>query len=279
MGEGRDGGHVVHERRTVRRVREGHERRVTVDCARERPLRHREPVLGLHDHQPVPLAEKIDRPLQHVEVRGEVHLVGDDDPAARPGPERRHHQLEQVDRCGVRHDDVGRIRADQRRELRADPLAGGEPPLAPPPDQPAAPLAVDRLPEPRTGLPGQPPERIAVEVDEARVADDELPPETGQRVGRVQSAGLGESARIAGRRRGRPAGGRRRRRGGHVAAPPDIVSPGRRRTARRPAAGRVARCRSGPAPPRPTLLRPGHRCSSLLARPRTRDHRRPSAPP
>ena len=198
MRERRDRRHVVHERRAVRRVREGHERRVPVDRARERVLGHREPVLGLHDHQAMPLAQEVDRPLQHVEVRGEVHLVGDDGPAARPGPERRHHELEEIDRRGVRHDDVGRSRPDQRRELRADPLAGGEPSLAPPPDQPAAPLALDRLPEPRTRLPWQAPERVAVEVNQPRIADDELTPEAGERVGRIEAPRLGERVSATG---------------------------------------------------------------------------------
>jgi hypothetical protein len=86
---------------------------------RERLLGDREPVLGLHHHQPVSLAEQVDRALQHVEVRGEVHLVGDDGSPIGPGPQRRHRELEQVHRRGVRHHDVGRGGADQRGELRA----------------------------------------------------------------------------------------------------------------------------------------------------------------
>ena len=191
---------VVDERRPVRGVGEGDQRGVPVDGAGERRLRHGEPVLGLRDRQAVSLAEQVDRALEDVEVRGEVQLVGDHGGAAGPRPERRDRQLEEVDGGGIRHDDVVRRRPDQGGELRADPLAGGEPALAPPSDEAASPLLLDGPTEPRGRLPREPPQRVAVQVDEARVADDELPPEARERIGRVQTARLREIGRALPRR-------------------------------------------------------------------------------
>ena len=269
-----DGGHVVHEGRPVRRVREGDEGGVSVDRARERLLGDREPVLGLHHHQPVSLAEQVDRALQHVEVRGKVHLVGDDGSPIGPGPQRRHRELEQVHRRGVRHHDVGRGGADQRGQLRADPLAGGEPSLTPPANESPAPLAVDRLPEARPGLSGQPAERVPVEVDEARVADDELPPEPREWIRRVETAGLGQRAGVGRRRQRRPArrsGGRRGRR---------MPEPAPRRGRAAPPGRRVDPRRVVSRDADPRRRRRGGRRSggdmALLSRgPRTR-HPRPS---
>ena len=151
--------------------------------------------------------------------------------------------------------------ADQGGELGADPLAGREPPLTPSADEPPTPLALDRVAEPRGGPPGQPPEGIAVEVDEARVADDELAPEARERVGRVQTAGLHKSVRVD-RLRPTALAGRRPGAGAPTGAPcrATPTRPVARRAGRqasRPATGPVLRDR--PAPAWATPLRSRHR--------------------
>ena len=216
------------------------------------------PSSDLATDEAVPLAEQLDRSLQDVEVRGEVQLVGDHGPAAGPRPERRHHQLEQVDGRGIRR---RRRRPAAPRSAAASLapirwLAVNQPSPHPrmrrPPHSRSMALA-----EPRGGPPRQPPERVAVEIDEPRVADDELAPEARERIGRVQPARLRQSRPPTGGghrvpRRPAPAAARRPRRA--TPRPPRPAAPA---GGGRPAAGRRARDR--PAPARSPPLRSRHR--------------------
>ena len=93
--------------------------------------------------------------------------------------------LEQVDRGRVAGRDLARPGADQGRDPVADPAREVDPAGAvPAPDQALAPLAGNRLREPRRGPPRQRAERIAVEVDQA-LGQGELGAQRRERIGRV----------------------------------------------------------------------------------------------
>ncbi len=105
--------------------------------------------------------------------------------------ERGHNELEEVNRGRVAGDHLIGRGADQLRDLGADALWGAEPALAPAADEPLAPLVIDGRVQPRRSAPGQPPERVAVQVDQVGVVDHELVAKVRQLVLAVQLARVG----------------------------------------------------------------------------------------
>jgi hypothetical protein len=130
------------------------------------------------------------QPLEHVAVGRELVVGRDDRAPAGTRVERRRGELVQVDRRRVADDRLARLGADDPGpDDLADPGRLVEP-VVPAADELAAPLLADPAREAVGRGPREPPERVPVEVDERRVVLDEVGPEAGQRVGRVERPGL-----------------------------------------------------------------------------------------
>src|SRR5262249_11369445 len=99
--------------------------------------------------------QKLDRALNHIEVRRKVRLVGHNGAAARPSPEGGHDELEQVHRRGIRDDHIAGGRPHEGGELGTDPLRRIEPAIAPPADEPPAPPPRVRPPPPSRSTPSR----------------------------------------------------------------------------------------------------------------------------
>ena len=157
---------------------------------RAQPIEHR---VGIDRHRfEPPAAERLD-PLHHIDVGREIGRLRQDH---RPvGAERggRGHRLEDVHRGRVRRDHLAGLRAEQRRDLVADPLRRADPVGAEPRgDQPLSPFLGHRRRETRCRRLGQRAERIAVDIDQP-VAQPELVAKRRQRIARVEIGDFGET--------------------------------------------------------------------------------------
>ena len=198
VGEGRDRRQVGDRGGSVVDVAEGHER----DVARMRvedggDVVDRRAVDRIRI-EPGDLAVAIaGQALEHVPIGREVRPVGDDDPAARAA--RR----------------APRSRAGRSSTVVESQIAtsSGRAPSSPVPSRsPTRRGASSQWSQPRisspahssVGDPGEPldrrerrpAERVAVEVDEIRVRDDEPAPERRQRIGRVERRRVGGRDRL-----------------------------------------------------------------------------------
>ena len=202
MGEGCDRVDVGDRGRPVVHVAERHQR----DIARMR-REGRGDVVGCRPVDRVrrdPGDLEVPRPgqaFEDVAVGRKVVPVGHDH--APPGPrlERRREQLVDVDGRRVADDHLARPRTHERRDQVADPARLGDP-VVPAADQLAAPLLGDDAAQAVGGCPREAAQRVAVEVDDLRVVDDEPLSEGRQRVGRVQLGGAREGGGFVGELRG-----------------------------------------------------------------------------
>ena len=118
----------------------------------------------------------------------------------RPGRavERGAREPVEVDRRRIADRDLVRPGPeDLRRQQVADPARLAEPVL-PAADQLAGPFLAGDPREPLDRRPRRPPERVAVEVEEIRVRDDEPVAERGERIRRVERRGIGRRDRRRG---------------------------------------------------------------------------------
>ena len=115
----------------------------------------------------------------------------------RPGVQRGDGELVQVDRRRVPDHDLARLGAQQRRRQPVAEAHRHVDPVGPRPDQAPPPLLRHHPLDAAEGGVRQPPQRVAVHVDEAVVSDGELVAERRQRVGRVH----GQSRRAVGHSR------------------------------------------------------------------------------
>ena len=124
-------------------------------------------------------------PGQHVTVRREVVVVGDDDRPAGTGGQRGPGQLVQVDRGGVTDQHLPGRGAQQAAPEQVPGPAGQADPVAPGPDKPGPPLAPQHIGDPVGRGERQHAERIPVQVDQRRIFQKEALTEAGQGIGRV----------------------------------------------------------------------------------------------
>ncbi len=178
----------------VRHVRERHQRDVGVDRLPQRVVI--QPGVDVGRYHPQLVAARLGQPLQHVLVGRKVVVVGDDDAPAGSGVTGRRGQLVQVDAGRVAHHDLARLDPEYAGGQLVTGVPGERDPVRPAVDQLLAPLLVDRRPQPVDGGPGQPAERVAVEVHEVGVGDHEPVPERGERIGRVPGFGVGARHRV-----------------------------------------------------------------------------------
>ena len=89
--------------------------------------------------------------LGDVEIGREIALLRQDGCSSGPRGYRRREQLEQADARRIRDQQLVRLRADDRRELRRDPLRPVDPAvLVPAGDEVLAPLLLERRPRARS---------------------------------------------------------------------------------------------------------------------------------
>ena len=189
VGEGRDRGHVRDGCGTVVDVREQDQRHVAIEGRGDIDGRQALDRVGVEpaDRQPAGVGQA----LEDVAIRREFVTGGDDRAPGRSRIESRGGQAVQVHARGIRHDRLARPCPEQRRpDPVADPLGPVEP-RVPAADEIAAPAIPDQARQPLRGGPRQAPERVAVEVHDRWVVDDEPVPERGERVGRVEFLGGG----------------------------------------------------------------------------------------
>ena len=128
--------------------------------------------------------------LDHVPVGREVAVVDGDHPAPRHEIERDVDLLEDADRRRLVHRDLAGRCAEQRGQFVADGQRQVQPVvLAPRRDQVAGPLLLDH-PAERLDRPlRRSAERVAVEVDQVGVGDDELVAPASEWIGGVERLG------------------------------------------------------------------------------------------
>ena len=142
-----------------------------------------------------PLAQQIAQTLRDVQVGREVAALRDHHAAPRAQPERRGDQLEQVDRDGIGDDHLVRLRAEQARDLRAQPLRQVDPAvLVPAGDQVLAPLPAHHVlrRSPRSPAAAA---RASCRPDRSPRRAARTAPATRERIGRVQSLARGAAER------------------------------------------------------------------------------------
>jgi hypothetical protein len=171
MGEDDEGGLAVEGRRQIRD-------------------RNGESIARADEGEPAAGRREVQRRAQDVEVRGKVEVVGDDARAGRIGPEDGHDELEEIDRSRIRDDHLIGRGADETRDLGAHPLRKIEPARVPTADEMLSPLLIDEMPGTLHARRRQAPQRIAVQVDPSGIRDEKAIPERGQRIARIQPAGV-----------------------------------------------------------------------------------------
>ncbi len=158
-------GRVVQEAALEDHVGERQQRRAGIERLGDGLLRAEDSVGRGDDLQPA-IGQPSGTALQNVQVGGEVERVAQDALAARPGLERGHGQLEQVDGGRVAHDHLPGGGADQAADLVPDPLRGLVPAAVPAADQASRPLVVDGGFQARARAIGQPAKGVAIQVEQ-----------------------------------------------------------------------------------------------------------------
>ena len=158
------------------------------------------------------LPEQAHESFSHVQVGGEVRLLGQHHPPRARTPQQGGEQLEEVEGHRVGGDHLVLPGAEQRRDPRPHPLGQPEPAVTVPRrDEVTAPLVGEQGLDPRAHSRGRGAERVPVEVDHP-LGELEPVPERGQRIGPVpvEERPRGVSGRRGGSRSPRSAftGGR-----------------------------------------------------------------------
>jgi hypothetical protein len=133
------------------------------------------------------------RTSQHVDVGGEVGVIGDHFASALRSLEHGHGELVQIHRRGVRDDHLARGGADQRGDTIAELELKVPPSLVPGSNQSLAPCLLHLI-QPGRRRHWQTTEGIAVEIDEVRVFEMKLRSEHRQGIGAVEVDRLGVAA-------------------------------------------------------------------------------------
>ena len=150
--------HVVPATRAIIDLGHHHRRNRRIDRIRDR--------FGRHDPQLMPAPQRRQQPFGHVEIGREIAAVRQDDGAIRIEIERGGERLIDLDRQCIAHHHAAGLGPDQPPHPVADAARHRHPAsIVPGADQPAAPLAPDRLRDALLDPAPQRPERIAVEID------------------------------------------------------------------------------------------------------------------
>ena len=117
----------------------------------------------------MPVAQQADTSLKDVEIGGKVQHIADDARSPRSHGQRSHDQLEKVHGCGITDSHLVRSRAQHPSDLVSDPARGLIPTGIPAPDQIPPPLLLYRHLHALHRMTGQATERVAVQVNQARL--------------------------------------------------------------------------------------------------------------
>jgi hypothetical protein len=143
-----------------------------------------------HLSQHMPTLQQRGEALRHVEIGGEISVLGQNHRPARTPIQRRSEQLEQIDRGGISGHRRAWCGADESSDFLADAELQVDPAvICPTSDQRMPPLLLHHLGHARRRRLRQRAERIAVEIDHA-IGQHEAVAERREFVGAIQRLGF-----------------------------------------------------------------------------------------